>query len=173
MMNNLVYVAKIGKTHGLLGFLKFHNKSDFYEQFKPKAEFFDKNGKKFIIKSFDFSNSLVQFVGYEDINKAKELVNMELYSNIENTRKNIKLKKDEYFYFDIIGLKVYQDDEFLGSVVDILETGANDLLEIKTSDELVNLGLAKSFYIPFHNNFIISVSDIIKVNNSKSILENS
>lgn len=172
-MNNLVFVAKIGKTHGLIGFLKLHNKSDFYEQFKPKAEFFDKNGKKFIIKSFDFNNSLIQFVGYEDINSAKELVNMELYSSVENTRKNIKLNKNEHFYFDIIGLLVYEEDELLGKVVDILETGANDLLEIKTDINLLNQGMPNNFYIPFHDNFVISVNECIKVKNSKVILENS
>lgn len=172
-MNNLVYVAKIGKVHGLIGFLKLHNKSDFYEQFKPRAEFFDKNGKKFIIKSFDFNNSLIQFLGYEDANAAKELVNMELYSSIENTRKNIKLSKNEHFYFDIIGLLVYEEDELLGEIVDILETGANDLLEIKTDIKLVNKGMPSRFYIPFHDNFIVSVNEYVKVKNSKAILENS
>lgn len=172
-MNDLVFVAKIGKTHGLKGFLKFHNKSDFYEQFKPKAEYYDKNSKKFIIKAFDYENSLIQFVGYEDINSAKELVNMELYSNIENTRKNIKLSKNEYFYFDIIGLLVYEEGELLGEVVDILETGANDLLEIKTDEKLTKKEMSSSFYIPFHDNFVISVDECINVKNSKAILENS
>lgn len=171
-MNDLVYVAKIGKTHGLLGFLKLHNKSDFYEQFKPKAIFYNKFNEKFIIKSFDKSNSLVQFLGYEDINQAKSLVNMELYSSIEDTRKNIKLKKDEYFYFDIIGLEVYENDECLGIVSDILETGANFLLEIKTSDALSE-NYAKSFYIPYHDNFIIKIENKISVKNAKAILENS
>ena len=40
----------------------------------------------------------------------------------------VKLKKNEYFIADLIGLKVYtEDDAFLGTLDDVIQTGANDV----------------------------------------------
>ncbi|MBZ7987491.1 ribosome maturation factor RimM [Campylobacter canadensis] len=167
-MDNLVFVAKIGKTHGLLGYLKLHNKSDFYEQFKANKIFYNNKAEKFIIKHFDSVNSLVQFVGYEDINSAKNLVNMQLYSTIEDSRK-LKLKKDEFFYFDIIGKEIIENSESLGIVTDILEVGSTYLFLVNTNSNLE--GLAKEFYIPYNDNFIDKIDDKIYVKNSKMLLE--
>ena len=45
------------------------------------------------------------------------------------TRENaVKLKKDEYFIADLIGLFVENEDgSFQGTLKDVLETGANDV----------------------------------------------
>ncbi len=41
-------------------------------------------------------------------------------------------KDDEYYYFDLIGMEVWTDDgRLLGRIVNIIETGSNDVLEIK------------------------------------------
>ena len=46
-----------------------------------------------------------------------------------------KLPKDTYFIADLLGLDVYTDeDEYLGKVEDIFQTGANDVYAVK--DEL-------------------------------------
>lgn len=167
-MDNLVFVAKIGKTHGLLGYLRLHNKSDFYEQFKTNKIFYNNKGEKFIIKHFDSANSLVQFSGYENIASAKKLVNMQLFSTIEDSRK-LKLKKDEFFYFDIIGKEIIENSEILGVVSDILEVGSTYLFLVNTSEHLE--GLAKQFYIPYNDNFIDKIDENIYVKNSKMLLE--
>ena len=40
----------------------------------------------------------------------------------------VKLRKDEYFIADMIGLTVFTDDgEEFGKLKDVLETGANDV----------------------------------------------
>ena len=40
----------------------------------------------------------------------------------------VKLKKDEYFIADMIGLSVYTEDgEKFGTMKEVLETGANDV----------------------------------------------
>ena len=45
------------------------------------------------------------------------------------TRENaVKLKKDEYFIADLIGIQVVSDEgEELGTISDVLQTGANDV----------------------------------------------
>ena len=52
------------------------------------------------------------------------------------TRKNaVKLKKDEYFIADLIGLNVEEEDgRILGTVKDVLLTGANDVYIVERED---------------------------------------
>ena len=52
------------------------------------------------------------------------------------TRENaVRLNKDEYFIADLIGLKVLDEaGEALGELEDVIETGANDVYQIKMND---------------------------------------
>ena len=103
MPDELLEVAKIGKTIGLKGALKLHDKSDFPKQFKKGAKFFLGTGEILEILSFSSANSSVIFVGFDSIEKSQMLVNQTLYQSKEATKKSCKLHKDEFFYFDIIG----------------------------------------------------------------------
>ena len=176
MKSDLVEVCILGKSVGLKGALRLHNRSDFVEQYKKGAKFYDKFGNLFSIKSYEPSNSLVIFEGFDSVEKAKELTNRVLYRTIEDTKKSCKLKKDEYFYFDIIGSMVYEDGVLLGGIDDILEVGAGFLFSIKTDLNLVSQNLPKQFYIPYQDNFIIKIDTTTKkveVKNSMNILINS
>ena len=171
MNSDIVEVATIGRCVGLNGYLKLHNKSDFPEQFKKGVTFFDKNSVQLTIKDYNRQKELVLFENFDDLDLAKTLVNRTIY-----TRKNCKLKKDEFFQFDIIGLKVVENGEILGIVEDIQDNFANSLLYIKTDEELIVAGKPKNFYIPYLEHFIESVnleSGEILVKGAKDILENS
>lgn len=175
-MNDLVEVAKIGKTVGLKGDLKLHNRSDFPEQFKKKAKFLTQNKEILEIKTISKDKNLVCFLGFEDINEAQKLTNLTLYVSKEETRKNCKLEKDEFFWFDIIGLNIIEDELNLGKVIDIQTIANDDLLYIQTEQNLAKKGFSKNFYIPYKDNFIKEVSlddEKIQVKNSFAILENS
>ena len=52
------------------------------------------------------------------------------------TRENaVKLKKNEYFVADLIGMKVFlEDGSYLGTLDDVLQTGANDVYEVHMED---------------------------------------
>ncbi|WP_103609975.1 ribosome maturation factor RimM [Campylobacter concisus] len=177
MNSDIVEVATIGRCVGLKGYLKLHNKSDFPEQFKKGATFFDKNNDQLlIIKDYNRQKELVLFENFDDLDLAKALVNKTIYTTKELTRKNCKLKKDEFFQFDIIGLKVVENGEILGIVEDIQDNFANSLLYIKTDEELIAGGKPKNFYIPYLEHFIESVnldSGEILVKGARDILENS
>ena len=176
MNSDIVEVATIGRCVGLKGYLKLHNKSDFPEQFKKGATFFDKNSVQLIIKDYNRSKELVLFENFDDLDLAKTLVNKTIYTTKELTRKNCELKKDEFFQFDIIGLRVVENGEILGIVEDIQDNFANSLLYVKTDERLINNGKPRNFYIPYLGHFIVSVnlnSGEILVKGSKDILENS
>lgn len=162
-----VLVAKLGKTVGLKGFVKFHSQSDFEELFKPGLILRDKSGRSYEIKDFDAKNMQARFLGFESIELAKALVNTQLYQSEEESRKLCKLEKDEYFYFDVIGCEVYEEGDSLGRIIDILEQGPSFLLKIKGE---------KEFFIPYVDKYILEV-DItnkrLKTKEAKAILENS
>ena len=69
----------------------------------------------------------------ENIQEAKMIVG----SILEVERKNaVKLSKDTYFTFEIIGLEVYTENNiFLGKVENIISTGSNDVYVVKRKDK--------------------------------------
>lgn len=176
MNSEFLEVAVVGKTVGLKGQLKLNNKSDFINQFKKGAIFYDKNSNEFEVESFDKAKLLIKFTGYNDIDSAKILTNKILYTTKADTIKNCKLKKDEFFYFDIIGCKIVENNQVLGIVEDIEKFPMNHMLLIKTSDELTQKNTPKNFYIPYNDRYIISVdikNKTIFSKDSIDILENS
>lgn len=154
MNEALVLVAKLGRTVGVQGFVKLHNLSDFPEQFECGASFFDKNSRVLKIKARNAQSVL--FEGFESLESAKTLVNLELFQSVEKSRASCKLNEGEFFYFDIIGLEVFENGLLLGVVKDILPAG-NDLLLIKSDESLVKKGFASEFYLPYVDFYIKSV----------------
>ena len=147
-------VAKLGHTVGVQGFVRLHNLSDFPEQFECGASFFDKNSRVLKIKARNAQSVL--FEGFESLESAKTLVNLELFQSVEKSRASCKLNEGEFFYFDIIGLKVFENGLLLGVVKDILPAG-NDLLLIKSDESLVKKGFASEFYLPYVDFYVKSV----------------
>lgn len=154
MNEALVLVAKLGRTVGVQGFVRLHNLSDFPEQFECGASFFDKNSRVLKIKARNAQSVL--FEGFESLESAKTLVNLELFQSVEKSRASCKLGDDEFFYFDIIGLEVFENGLLLGIVKDILPAG-NDLLLIKSDESLVKKGFVSEFYLPYVDFYVKSV----------------
>ncbi|MEE9496826.1 MAG: ribosome maturation factor RimM [Desulfobacterales bacterium] len=74
--------------------------------------------------------------------QAKTLVGSGLY--IQRTRLP-KLEDGAYYWFDLIGLKVYtSDDQYLGRLDSIIETGANDVYVVNKSDREILIPALKS-----------------------------
>ena len=145
---NKIPIAKIGKTYGIKGWQRIHLLTDFPEQFK--------NGKTFpsdkidlTIEKIDLKRGLVKFKGVDTPEDAKKLTNRMLYTTEEATKENIKLKKNEYFWFDIIGCNVYEDGELLGRVKEIERANEADYLVINTNPDLIEKKYPKRFLIDF------------------------
>lgn len=178
-MNNseYIFVAKLGKAVGLQGHLRLFIDSDFPEQFKKGAVF--KTNKKLELKvaEYNFSRELIKFENFNGVDTAKILTNQELYATLEQTKECCKLKKNEFFWFDLISCVVYENGLELGKVKEIQRYPLNDYLEIETNEELVKKGLPKVFLIPhIFDKYILSVdinSKKIEVKDALLILENS
>jgi 16S rRNA processing protein RimM len=72
---------------------------------------------------------LIAFQGYEDREAVGELRNQLVMVRADDRP---PLEEGEYYHHQILGLRVFNEDgQFLGQVVEILETGANDVLVIR------------------------------------------
>lgn len=177
MNSNDIFVAKLGKAVGLQGHLRLFIDSDFPEQFKKGAVF--KTNKKLELKIAEYNSSreLIKFENFDDVETAKKLTNQELFSSIEQTKENCKLKKNEFFWFDLISCNIYENDLLLGKVKEIQRYPLNDYLEITTDEELVKKGFPKVFLIPhIFDKYVLNVNindKKIEVKDSLVILENS
>ncbi|MBU3015492.1 ribosome maturation factor RimM [Poseidonibacter lekithochrous] len=176
-MNNNIYVAKLGKTVGLKGHLKLHIDSDFPEQFKKNAIFISNRKVTLKVVEYNAGRDIVLFENYENIDLAKKLINQELFASPEQTRESCNLKENEFFWFDLIGCTVFENDLKLGLVKDIHRYPISDYLEIQTDESLVTKNLPETFLLPhIFDTYITSVNiqdKEIKVKDAYSILENS
>lgn len=172
----MLEVAVLGKAVGLKGEMKFHDKSDFPEQFKPGATFQTNKKSRVTIKSINKTRSTLKLEGVESVEDAKKFTNLKLLSSEEETRKNCKLEEHQFFYFDIEGCEVFEGDDSLGVVDEVERLGDTDYLVVTTNEELVKEGFAKSFLIPYVGFYIVDV-DIdnkeIDVEGAKDLLEAS
>ena len=86
------------------------------------------------------------------------------------------MQNGEFFYFDIIGLEIYEDGTVLGRVKDISQIGSGYLFEVETDESLISQALPKEFFIPYVDAYVkeISLSERkIFTQNARAILENS
>lgn len=176
MKSEYLQIAKLGRTVGLRGDLKIHFLSDFPEQFKKGSIFHTQKHGDLEVINFDKKRSLIRFLGFDNPQSSQTLVNEILSTSKEQTRKDCQLKKDEYFWFDIIGLEVFEDSEKLGIVQEIQRIANTDYLEIKSDKHLIEKGLAKSFLVPYIERYVLKTSldeKRVHVRDGLAILENS
>lgn len=173
---NYLQVARIGKLVGIKGDLKLHDLSDFPQQFVQGRTFLSDKGEQLQIVAFNPSRKLVRFEGFESRESASCLVNQFLYSTLQETQDNCQLEEDEFYWHQVIGLKVEQSGSSLGLVKDIERIGSVDYLRVATDAELIKKKLPKEFYIPYIDAYVIETdihSRCILVKDALALLENS
>ena len=156
MKNNLLNIAKIGKTVGLKGEVKLHLLTDFPEQFKNGATFFYKKGE-LTIEYYNINRDIVKFIGFNNKESVQRLTNQLISTTFEDTRVNCDLDKDEAFWFDMINCQVFENEKLLGEVSEVQRMLDIDYLLIQTDKRLVDDNLPNSFLIPYVDRRIISL----------------
>jgi len=132
---NKIPIAKIGKTFGVKGWVKLHLLTDFPEQFKAN-ETFEADKITLTIENINRKNNTIKFKNFDTPEEAKKLTNRTIYSDEEKSKENIKLNKNEWFWFDIIGCEVIENDMLLGIVDDINRINEIDYIVVKVNEKL-------------------------------------
>ncbi len=176
-MSNKIYIGKIGKTVGLHGQLKFRIDSDFPEQFKKNSQLITNKKVTLTIENFNIKNNTIKFIDFDTIDDAKKLVNAQLFTSLEETKRNCNLDKNQYFWFDLENCLISENDKILGIVKVIHRYPTSDYFEIKTDDTIVKeKELSTTFLLPYIEQYILDVdveNKLIRVQGAFAILEAS
>ena len=127
-MNNILQVGAVTSTHGLAGEVKVFPTTDDPKRFKKLKQVLLDTGKDMLplgVEHVKFFKNMVilKFKGYDRIEDIMGFKGKNLYVTRENA---VRLKKDEYFIADLIGMKVY-----LGELTEGITTGANDVYTVR------------------------------------------
>lgn len=76
---------------------------------------------------------MLTFEGINNINDIEHLKGETLLQ--ERDHEEIELGEHEFYYSDIIGCTVFNEDTPIGRVIEIFETGANDVWVVKGDKE--------------------------------------
>ena len=136
-MEQLLQVGVISSTHGVRGEVKVFTTTDDVKRFKKLKKVILDTGKEQLpleIEGVKFFKQFVilKFRGIDNINDIEKYKGKSLLVDREHA---VKLKKDEYFIADMIGMDVFTEEgELFGALKDVMETGANDVYIIEMTD---------------------------------------
>ena len=142
-------VGRIINTHGIKGELKIINESDF-DRFKVGNTLFilkDNKYEEVKISSVRYHQNfvLITINGLNNINDVLKYVGLDIY-----TDKHEELEDGHYYFDDLIGCLVYdEDNNKIGVVKDIMENPTQELLERDTGNKIA--------LVPFVDEFIMDV----------------
>lgn len=173
-LNQLIFIGKITKPVGVKGLLKVIPLTDFPDRFlKLKEVFiFDERANKLIInhktgkdlfklKDVTLFNNFIKLKldGYDDINEIGDYLNKLICID---EKKKVKLPKGLYYYYEMLGCKVFEKEREIGEVIKIDNYGSSDILFVKT-------GKGNEVMIPLLKEFVSKIDVIKKIIDVKLI----
>lgn len=136
-MNDLLQVGIISSMHGIKGEVKVFPTTDDPNRFKKLKSVLLDTGRETLdlqVEQVKFFKQFVilKFKEFDSINEVEKYKGKGLFVTRENA---VKLKPNEYFIADMIGMEVFTDEgRKFGILTDVLETGANDVYVVETEE---------------------------------------
>ena len=150
-MTKYLEIGQIVNTFGIKGMVKVKPFTDNIERFSNLEKIYIKNKSgqtEYKIQEVKYHKNmvLIKFEGIENPEQADLLRNSYLIVDRETAE---PLEPGRYYIVDMIGLDVFTDDnEYLGKLEDIYNTGSNDIYVVKNE-------LGKQVLLP-------AIEDVIK-----------
>lgn len=134
-MENMFRIGIYSNTHGIRGEIKVLPTTEDISRFDYLKKLVMDCGKEGM-KEFEvegvkyFKNTVIlKLTGIDNINDIEKYKGAELYVTRENA---IPLDEDEFYIADILGAVVVSDEgSELGKLIDVMQTGANDVYVVK------------------------------------------
>ncbi len=181
LQDDMLRVGVISQTHGIRGEVKVFPTTDDPKRFEVLENVYLRSvpqGMRGVasdelihmkIKGVKYFKQFVilKFDGIDNINDVEKYKGYELYVTREDA---VPLEEGEYYIADLIGLKVVDEDEKeIGILKDVLQTGANDVYEVKGNADYDN----KEILIPVIKDCILNVDlerKVVKVHLLKGLV---
>ncbi len=144
----LITIGKVIKPFGVKGEMKIEPMTDFPERFKKLRRVYlvspsgrELAGEVRSARNDAGGNLFLLFSGYDSPEKAKELNGWFIKLPQEEA---VPLPEGSYYHFELIGMEVFSESgEKLGRIVDIFETGSNDVYVMKQGGKEIYLPATK------------------------------
>ena len=136
-MEKYLRVGVISSSHGVRGEAKIFPTTDDVQRFKKLKTCILDTGREYKelhIESVKFFKQMV-ILKFKEITSIDELMPYKGKDLLVTRDQAVKLEENEYFICDLIGLRVVTDEgEDFGVLTDVIQTGANDVYEVKRPD---------------------------------------
>lgn len=133
-------VGVITSTHGLKGEVKVFPTTDDPQRFLDLEEVILEKGrirKTLRIRSVKFFKKYV-ILGFEGMDRIEDVERLRGSSLLIDRKDALPLEEGEYYIPDLLGLKVVtreeEEDVQIGTLKDVLMTGANDVYVVEKTD---------------------------------------
>ena len=169
-MEKYLRVGVIASAHGVHGEVKVYPTTDDIKRFDDLKEVLLDNGKEMIPLNVTgakyFKNmAILRFAQFDNVDQVIPYKGKDLLVTRENA---VPLEEGEYFIADILGSTVITDKgEEFGALADVIQTGANDVFVVKTSEE-------KEVLLPVIDECVLDIdleNKIVKVHIMKGLLD--
>jgi 16S rRNA processing protein RimM len=127
-----VLIGEVIKPHGVQGELKVHPITDNPQRFKKLKEVM--LTKEQVQRRFNVLNAKVLpdgvYLTLEGVSSRDEAEKLRGWS-IKVDRGEVPPLKEGWYYFELEGMQVYEGDSLLGTLTQVVQTGANDVYLVK------------------------------------------
>ncbi|MCM1273114.1 MAG: ribosome maturation factor RimM [Clostridium sp.] len=153
-MEDIFRIGVITRTHGLKGEVKVYPTTDDVNRFKNLKKCFIRTKKGDIAvekKSCKFFKNMVilAFKEFDSINDVEVFKDCDIYVTREDA---VPLEENEYYISDVIDAEVYNEEgKRLGTVKDVIQTGANDVFAVSMED-------GRELLLPVINDCVLDIN---------------
>ena len=147
-----IVVGVITATSGIKGYVRLQ-----YFTYNPQdimvfSKLYGADDKELKIKkivSFKGNIAVVEIVTINSVEDAQKLIGMELRGDKNELP---EISEDEFYYVDLIGSDVLlEDGKKIGKVLNVVNYGASDILEVETDNGVI--------MYPFTDDFIVKLKE--------------
>ncbi|HHV65216.1 MAG TPA: 16S rRNA processing protein RimM [Peptococcaceae bacterium] len=124
-----VVVGEILKPQGIKGEIKVYPLTDNPTRFQKLQKVFLTQGKSTVCYEVESARIDPKGMVYLKLKGLDTPEDAEKYRGfqVRVDRSEVPPLKDRWYYFELEGMKVYENDAFLGTLLRVQETGANDI----------------------------------------------
>ena len=129
-----VLVGKIQRPHGVAGEITMRVATDFPERIRRGSKLYlGESHKEVKVQKTRWKGNLllIKLVGFDTPEDVMVFTNLWAFVSVDDIP---PLPEGEYYHHQLIGLKVFEGEEFLGDLTSILQTGANDVYILEDSE---------------------------------------
>ena len=140
MMEDLFRIGQITSAHGIRGDVKVFPVTSEPDRFLDmKRVLVAREGEEEHVTEYEITKAsrfknliLLHLKGVEDRNQAELMAGLSLWVRREDA---LPLDEDEYYFKDLLDCDVVDENgAAVGTVVDVMETGANDVLVVEDTE---------------------------------------